>query len=107
VFGRKKLPVEVRRLKLEPGDILVLKYDGSLTQKDCHELKERVEAIVGHQTLVLTGGMDIDVLGCPTGVIEFEDKLSPAEAERLRHRWLRSHGESQSSAFIPTAGGLA
>jgi hypothetical protein len=62
VFGRKKLSVEVRRLKPEPGDILVLKYDGKLTEAEAQRIKATVEGVTEHKAMVLTEGMSIDVL---------------------------------------------
>jgi hypothetical protein len=89
VFGRKKLPVQVRRLKLEPGDILVLKYDGRLSRADCYALKERVEAITGHRAMALTDGMDLDVLS--VALYSAPAPLSDAEVNELKERWTAMH----------------
>jgi hypothetical protein len=54
---------EVRILRLEPGDVLVVNVPGRLTDDECQELGRRVkESFPDHRIAVLDGGATLDIL---------------------------------------------
>lgn len=54
---------DVQRLKLDPGDIIVLTIDDVLTEAQSAYIKHRVEeTIPGHTVVVLGKGVKIGVL---------------------------------------------
>lgn len=54
---------DVQRLVLREGDIVVLKYAGSLSQEQADRITaEASKKIPGHKIMVLTDGIDIGVL---------------------------------------------
>lgn len=70
------LPDEVQRLKLEPGDVLVLSYDGMLSADQAQHMRAIVEQrFPGHKAMVLTDGMTLSV---GHGVETSPDDLPPA-----------------------------
>lgn len=101
MFGRgKRLPAEVRRLRLEPNDILVLKCEGRITEDMAATLKRKVEdRVPEHRCLVLDSDAELSVLtpfgpdAVPDGVLTFHDQLTEAEVAEAKERFLRAHGE--------------
>ena len=72
-FNRKKpklidLVQEIKILKLEPGDIVVLKYPGVLKKEIAERIMAHVNEIINeiikekNRTMILEDGMDLDVL---------------------------------------------
>lgn len=60
----KRLPVEVRRLAVYPGDVLVLSTQCVFTQPAQVWLRERIkEQFPMARVLILDGGMDLTVCG--------------------------------------------
>lgn len=54
---------EVRRHDLQPGDILVLRVDGSLSAYDAALLRDRMRAeFPAHQCVILGNGVDLEVV---------------------------------------------
>lgn len=56
---------EVKRLTLHPGDRLVVNLDRQPSDMEVHQLKLRLQAILGDDVpvLVLSPGIDLEVLG--------------------------------------------
>ena len=55
--------IDVKRLRLKPGDIIVVNVDRQITAEEAHRLKERVEQLlVGHQVLVTSCGVTIEII---------------------------------------------
>lgn len=62
-----RLPVtEVKRLRLDPGDKLVVRADSDLTESDAARLQGRVRALLqlpdDFPLLILPPGMDIEIV---------------------------------------------
>ena len=55
--------VEAKILRLEPGDIIALRFDRELTAEQARLLQEQGRlAFPGHHVAVLTGGVDLVVV---------------------------------------------
>lgn len=56
---------EVKRLALRPGDRVVVRLDRHPSDMEAHQLKLRVQAILGEDVpvLILPPEMDLEVLG--------------------------------------------
>lgn len=55
--------VQAKILRLEPGDIIALRYEDDLPAEQARRLKEYGEAAFpGHSVVVLTGGVDLVVV---------------------------------------------
>lgn len=82
---------DLQRVRLEPGDTLVLRCPGRLSIEAAARLKERLEAtFVGHQAVVLGEGMDLGVVG--TGYVageraEYLGLVSPLLARTREVHW--------------------
>jgi hypothetical protein len=63
---RKSKPLEladVQRLRLEPGDALVILVPGRVTADQAHRIKDQVETFApGHEVAVLEDGMELVVV---------------------------------------------
>ena len=54
---------EVRRLRLDPGDILVLKAPNVLTAEQCEEIRKQLEGeFPDNRVLVMTADFDLEVV---------------------------------------------
>lgn len=54
---------DVARLKLEPGDVVLVRVPGLITSDVAKAIKENVEkAIPGHKCIVCTGGIEVAAL---------------------------------------------
>lgn len=55
---------DVQRLSLHPGDVIVLKVTGKVSEEMGRHLKGTMENVMpGHKCLVLESGMEIGLIG--------------------------------------------
>lgn len=63
MIRRKKLPMEVRRFKLEEGDSLLLRVHDRLSVADARTIKGMLEDnFPGHKCLVMAGSMELEIV---------------------------------------------
>jgi len=63
-IGDDKLAFSVGRLRLEPGDIVVLKTDLMLDRDQHRAIRDRAQDIIrNNEVMILTHGFDIGVMG--------------------------------------------
>lgn len=85
---------DVQRLRLVPGDILVIRCPGILTDQEVDQLTERTKAQLDKriQVWVVEGGVSLAVLTPePTDVIEIAGTLNEEEFDEFRRRWTEAH----------------
>lgn len=87
---------EVRVVRLEPGDVIVLRVPNRLTDEEYGEIRDQAATFFGdHKVAVLEGGMALDVLreGDGSGRVELEWTASPDDElvgwlrKNIRGRW--------------------
>lgn len=60
---RRRPKDEIRALRLEPGDVVVLQVPHSITREQAEELAERLSgAFDGHRVVVIDGGARLGLL---------------------------------------------
>lgn len=75
---------DIRRLVLEPGDVLVVRVEGAVTMQMAEAITRSVEQYLpGHKVLVLPAGMmDLEVLGREQAPPQPPRPARPLELER-------------------------
>jgi hypothetical protein len=80
MFGRQKRKItldSIQRVRLDPGDVLVLRCDTHLSADECRAIKaSAARAFPGHEAMLLTGGLRLDAT-VKSPVLEV-DVLQPA-----------------------------
>lgn len=61
-----KLIGEVQRLELKPGDLVVLKCEDTIRPEfEVYLRKQAARLFPGHETIVIHGGIDLQVVSAP------------------------------------------
>lgn len=69
-IGRRTQALQMSRLLLQPGDIVVLTVPGHISKDNAVRLKEMLEArLPGNKAIVLGDGLEMKILS-PTAAIE-------------------------------------
>jgi hypothetical protein len=55
------LDIEIRRLRIEPGDVLVVRVNGAFTACTADRIKTSIAGVVGEHVPVMVVGPEIDL----------------------------------------------
>lgn len=97
LFRRPSMKVryvgEMRRVQMQPGDVLVLSTEGPVSDETARRLCEDIQArFKGHKCIVLCDGLRLGVVGVPTltdevpaqGELVTDEVVSNEQAEAVK-----------------------